>query len=379
MEYRRYLVILGLLIAIGLSALALSWAFLWRAGELETATAIAKLQAGPSTELRYGTALNQNTPAYKLALAEARRPEVLIAGSSRVMQFRSWNFEESSMTGGGAGSTIDELHEFLEGATRAYKPRLVVIGIDFWWFHPGYRTRPAPPLTGAEVTKDKLLWLGTGLRKKRIRIRELVPILSEGYGNRPGLSALLHDEGFRSDGSWRYNLAWRMEPGSPNDDRSFHRTLAQIDRGESHFSHGTTVDTARLRRMGALLAMLRNRGIHVQLFLPPFAGPVWKELNHRREQYRYFDEVRAAMSRWPVPVLDLSDPVSVRAADCEFIDGFHGGDIVYARIAQKLAANSGQLLHTTALNDRHALLLQRPSAEELPLCPAAPEGPESSR
>ena len=98
MAYRRYLTQTGLLIATGLLALGLSLAFLRQAGELDAADSVAKRQTDAGPGFLYGSALNQNTLAYKLALVNAVKPAVLIAGSSRTMQFRHWNFTGKTLT-----------------------------------------------------------------------------------------------------------------------------------------------------------------------------------------------------------------------------------------------------------------------------------------
>jgi hypothetical protein len=42
-------------------------------------------------------------------------------------------------------------------------------------------------------------------------------------------------------------------------------------------------------------------------------------------------------------VYDYSDPGAIESSDCEFIDGFHGGDVTFSRILDRLGKNNSIL------------------------------------
>jgi len=378
MAYRRYLTQTGLLIATGLLALGLSLAFLWQAGELDAADSVANRQTDAGPDFLYGSALNQNTLAYKLALVNAVKPAVLIAGSSRTMQFRHWNFSGKTLTAGGAGSSIEEVSFFLDQALKGHTPQVIIIGVDFWWFHPDYRAEPPVLTQGDRVTKDKLLWVFREWRKQKIQGAEVMNILHSPAQDRAGLSAHLHQEGFRADGSWQYNLRWRTGKTGPNDLKHFRDTLQRIEKGNNQFLYGRHADPQRMQQFTAMIRKLQARRIPVILFMAPLAKPVLDAMSRRPQDYLYLIDVLSAAAVWGAPFLNLTDPARVAAHDCEFIDGFHGGDIVYARIARQLAGISGGALQTTAINDRNALLKNRPSVDDLAVCPSDTPLPPSA-
>ena len=42
-------------------------------------------------------------------------------------------------------------------------------------------------------------------------------------------------------------------------------------------------------------------------------------------------------------VADFHDPRSLQTSDCEFIDGMHGGDLLYAKMLQEIARRDPRL------------------------------------
>lgn len=358
MSHRQYLVTFSGVAGLGLALLALSLFFVWRGGEVKAAQDVVSGQERDPHEL-YGTALNQNTYAYKVALAQQGKPKVLIAGSSRVMQFRAGNFRQSQVTGGGAGGSVEEVSSFLDAATSAYTPEVVIVGVDFWWFHPEYKGSFRADLSGNEVTRDKLFWVFQQVQHRRISVGEMLRVLRGPRPDRTGFLAIFRDQGFRVDGSWQYNLApdnrdWQREV-------KFANTIERIHGGTDQFLHGARADVGRLALLDSMVDRLQARGIRVLMFMPPIAPTIHAHLVERAADFQYIEQVRG--HTWHAPMLDFFDPATLGAEDCEFIDGYHGGDIVYARIAQRLADASQGALASTPENMRIAALRGRPAAE----------------
>ena len=62
-------------------------------------------------------------------------PEIVSLGSSRVMQFRDSHFSGSFVNAGGAMNSIAEGRDFLEYIVDNDNLKLLIIGVDFWWFN----------------------------------------------------------------------------------------------------------------------------------------------------------------------------------------------------------------------------------------------------
>lgn len=333
MTYRQYVLGFLGLVGLGLLSLLCSWGFLWRAHELAPAEAVAQAQA-QQPDLLYGTALNQNTFRYKVALYAQRQPEVLVLGSSRVMQFRQQHSRDRLMTAGGAGSSLDELELWLSAALPVHVPRVVVLGVDFWWFHPAYLSEVRPELHGDEVTKAKLVWLYQQLKKRQLTLAQVEEVLRTPHPRQWGLNALLHQEGYRADGSWRYDLARRARSGQ---EFGFAESLARLREGHAQFLHGSALEGARVQQLDRLVQRLRARGIEVVLFQPPLAAVMYGHLQSQADKdFAYVSQLDLALQqlalRQHVRYLNLRDPHLLGATACDFVDGYHGGDVLYGRI-----------------------------------------------
>ena len=85
--------------------------FLYLVGEYTSSENIVLHQRSQSYKSIYGSALHNNTAEYKRDLLKQVQPEVVVLGSSRVMQFRRHMFSVETVTLGGAMSSILEGQE----------------------------------------------------------------------------------------------------------------------------------------------------------------------------------------------------------------------------------------------------------------------------
>lgn len=55
------------------------------------------------------------------------------------------------------------------------------------------------------------------------------------------------------------------------------------------------------------------------------------------EAWPHLFRLREALAARGIDALDCTDPRALASDDCEFIDGFHGGEVTYARILRRMA------------------------------------------
>ena len=337
---RRYAELyLGLLtlflVVFGAGLPALGGLFLWRAGEFTALPEIvARQQADGSI---YGSALHDDEFAHKLALATARRAEVLALGSSRVLQLRQEFFLRPFTNAGRAMSSLREGEEFLAALPAVARPRLMIIGLDPWWFNP-QRPAYAPrrPRSGLSVGFLHLvadwLWqakLGLGdLWRVAVRGRK-----ANGLTSHPGIgvAAIIRAAGYRADGSREYGRRYTAQDPT-FDDQGFGNTLGRLAKADGPFEHGEQAAAARFAQFDALLADLRADGVTPVVIMTPLAGRVLAAMDGMGVAFGYLAEVRTYLAGLPVESYDFLDPAALGAGDCEFVDGFHGGEVVYQRV-----------------------------------------------
>jgi hypothetical protein len=113
--------------------------------------------------------------------------------------------------------------------------------------------------------------------------------------------------------------------------------------GNRRFQYSETIDEKHFSNFMLLVGQLERSGIPYLLFFPPFADVINQKIDQMTDQYRYIIQLKRRLSQLNISVADYTDAQSLGATDCEFIDGFHGGEVIYARILNDLAGKPSLL------------------------------------
>ena len=315
---------------------------LYQSGEWRSEEEIAdRILAGEPAFL--GLAYRDNRRYYKHLVANGKQAEILVLGSSRSMQFSEKMFAGSSFYNAGGGANLmTEYHFFLESMEPEALPDTLILVLDQYLFQDQFSPEetwsgydyshstfdPSDALTRA--IKD---WAGG----KYSLLGALHP-----QPNTYGLAAVGRGSGYYPDGSYCYgNLMDHPEQGS---DVGFHDSFDRITRGVSRFEWADTVYEPSLHELDRLLSFCKEHNIEVVGILPPYAPSVYQRMMDTGN-YGYLTELPAAageiLNAYGWELFDFTNMPDT--TDAEYIDGYHGGDRVYARIAQHLAEESTAL------------------------------------
>jgi len=345
----RYLKVLLLLAAIGLVLVApYTCLWLYKSGDVAVERAVRAQSSG--TFAVFGSGVSQDFVDYKLQLYEAVKPDIAVIGSSRVMQFRGSSFRQSYVNVGGTAGNLPVLRSTLEAMLRVHKPRAVILGLDFWWFMPQWNSNPfeeVPPTSGSynygfESLKKPLAWLLNG----KISPAELAPLWGGFSDTRFGIMAQQTDDGFGPDGSWYYTgeITGRRHPF----DFQFHDTIRRVNHGIKAFFWAKTGQQApaadHLDALSEIYCRIKARGIEVYVFIAPLSERVLTAMREREASYPHLFNLRNALLERGIDALDFTDPKVLGSGDCEFVDGFHGGEVTYVRILRAMAERWPSLL-----------------------------------
>lgn len=58
-------------------------------------------------------------------------------------------------------------------------------------------------------------------------------------------------------------------------------------------------------------------------------------MREREADYPHLFKLRDALLARGIDVMEFTDPRTFASGDCEFFDGFHGGEVTYARMLQR--------------------------------------------
>jgi hypothetical protein len=343
MEYRPYIAsffkILAALTTFGLVVLApYSWWFIAKSGDVDLQGVVREQAAGRFAV--FGSGVSQDFVDYKLTLYSAVRPDIIVLGSSRVMQFRGKYFTKRFLNIGGTAGNLAVLRSTIEAMLKAHTPEAVIIGLDFWWFTQKWENDPfkeVPPTSGTyaytfDVLKTPYEWLLEG----KLTAGQFFAPLTGGFEKHLyGIMAQKTGDGFAPDGSWYYaaDVTGQQHPF----DYQFQDTLKQVRHGIKAFAAAPEIPAAHVDALAEILCKLQSRGIRTYLFIAPLSLTVYDLMYEREKDYPQLFQLAALLNARDIEVQDYSNPRVLKSTDCEFLDGFHGGDVTYARILRALA------------------------------------------
>ncbi len=337
---RFYLGLIAPLLVCALYA-AFATALLLRSGEYLPLDAIIEKQE--KTGGIYGSAVLMRGFYYKQRLYDLRKPEIVTLGSSRVLGFRQQDFAKPFVNMGGL-SDLEEVIEITESSFKTHAPKMVILGIDFWWFHPQAENRainrsPADSGISANDLFQPLNWLATG----RVTWSQAWNIL-RGTSPDIGIAGVTQQDGFDAAGAHYYTST--VTGSRQPEDFQFALNMAKVKKGEKKYAHGDTLSELQFKKLGELLDLLQEKKIHVVMFVPPIAERVYREME-KTHGYKYVTELRARLATLAaarhIPFFDYHGGGPAGTQECEFVDTHHGGTVVYQRMLLDMAVHDAEL------------------------------------
>jgi hypothetical protein len=343
MEYRPYIAsffkTLAAFIAFGVVVLApYGWWFMAKSGDVDLQGVVREQAAGRFAI--FGSGVSQDFVDYKLTLYSAVKPDIIALGSSRVMQFRGKYFTRKFLNIGGTSGNLAVLRSTVEAMLKVHTPEAVILGLDFWWFTQRWEADPfkeVPPTFGTyaysfDVLKTPYEWLLDG----KLTPGQFFAPLTGGFEKHLyGIMAQKTGDGFATDGSWYYtaDVTGQQHPF----DYQFQDTLKQVRYGIKAFAAAPEIPAAHVDALAEILCKLQSRGVRTYLFITPLSQTVYDAMHEREKDYPQMFRLAEILNARDIEVQDYSDPRVLKSVDCEFVDGFHGGDVTYARILRALA------------------------------------------
>lgn len=287
-----------------------------------------------------GLAYRDNRRYYKHLVAEGKAADLLVLGTSRSMQFSSDFFTQPSFyNAGGGANTIYEYRFFLQNLAPDALPKTVILVLDQYFFQEGWGAQFTP--VGMDYSHYDFK-VGDSLRRVlhdyadgKFRLRDALVA----QPNRYGIAAMGRGSGFYADGSYCYGSL--MDHPENGTDVGFVDSFDRIQRGVNRFEWADRLYQPALEEVDALLSYCSDHNIQVVGIIPPYAPSVYARMQESGN-YGYLDLLPEALTQRMQPygyeLFDFTNMPDTR--DAEYIDGYHGGDRVYARLTRQLADQS---------------------------------------
>lgn len=321
-------------LALGVFFLA-AQILMWRVGEVDLDSIMDRQSSDPKGLILFSSGLDQNVALYKLRLVEKAHPDVIAVGSSRSMQVRKQFFKTSFINMGGAVNSVSQL-DFIAGKISALeqKPKLVLLFVDPWWFNANSPRIGANTQVGEfpNMVSASMVYHAAALLRKNNWIE------AANRSRNLGIHAIVTGDGFSSDGSYHYTDI--LSGKSQFSDVRFSSSLARIVQDQDLFAKSDSADAKLIQTACSAIVLLKKSSMDLVVIAPPFASAVSDKLSEGG--YGYIKDVGGKLTRCAggVPLFDFSSGQKIPGgSDCEFVDGFHGGDVLYARLLDVIAQN----------------------------------------
>jgi hypothetical protein len=313
-----------------------------------------------------GLAYSDQAKDYKLHQILERKPEVLALGTSRIMQVREFFFKKGTrfFNGGGVITSARDLaclaDEFRQ---TGYRPQLILASIDQNFFNANWndvrypcqyhRSRHATQLFFTNSLKN----FYADLYRRKISLGKVFTA-----SGRIGMNAIMKDNGFRYDGSYRYgNTAEKVFRG---DTVSFVAVEKRIKKGINDFAWCREVNQDAINSLLQFVTYCEQNDIALVMFFPPFPNQIYQQMV-TSGKYDYLLKLDSAMEHHRLRVHNFSSLERLDATDREAIDGFHGSEVAYLRLIRALCERGEHTLEKYVDKSRFELLDAPASPVEL--------------
>ncbi len=310
---------------------------LLKTGEIDIDRVIQR-QANNSSVL-FSSGINQNAFSYKVKLMLNANPEVLAIGSSRAMQLRQDFFKNRFINMGGTVSNIANLEQLSkELQALENKPELVLLLIDPWWFNPHHPAAKRSHFSSEfpDIVNTDLIFNAVKSLKRGNWLSDMLS------SNNLGIHSILTGEGFSFDGSYHYTSTITSQRLA--SDIHFSNTLKRIENSTQRFEKASRADQLLIRRACSVIGEIEGATTQFVVIAPPFSKKVWAEMSEGG--YHYIQDAYSQLNSCINNTLyDFSNPDTLAGSDdCEFVDGFHGGDTTAARMLVEVSTQD-PILH----------------------------------
>ena len=290
---------------------------------------------------------------YKKRILENNQADIVVLGSSRVMQIRDFMFspmDDSFYNFGGMVRNVFELKTYCDLVIRGevHKPKVFIVGIDPWWFNKDKTTKNRyEEWRGFDWFPNLSDHLAIGLDFLRGTKKVPFDAIINGVGSKSpyygyyaiGVAAIQDGSGFRSDGSRQY---------SPEIIIDFLKNPIYTDREVppiiDRVKKNDFITIPQLEYISVLvdaLGRIHNSGVEVYAVLPPFSSEVLEEIEQSSKKgwKMYTTELPDMLKGYGIQVISSLSPNTYGLDDTYMFDGMHPSEVFMGYSVYDLLTN----------------------------------------
>ncbi len=329
-------------------------------GEVCRISKVFELQEG-NNSLFMRKYLSQEFNSYKIYGIKKQEPEVLVVGSSRVMQIKGDYFKGKFYNAGGLIQNHKDLNKFLTNKVNA---DCIIIGIDSWWYKKNNIENAS---TWIEDNIEEEVFTKARYNSVKKIKNIFLDFLAKRISNNIGASAQLSNGGFRIDGSMkipdeRINFLIKENKFIDTEEPPVYK---RIQEGITSSFSISKIDTTEFLHSANLIKLLAEQGKEVVVYLPPFSTESYNLFKSTPAQDNFYqfttDFIPKTLSALDINFIATESPNDYDLDDTYFIDGFHPSEIFVGIQANKHSNFFNKWIDTSLLSgsidDRYCNLL----------------------
>lgn len=342
-----------------------------RVGELRKTNSVVEFEIKHPGETLFLRRILQDTDSYKFKKLLRLKPDILILGSSRVMQIRQEMFGEDVLfyNGGGLAEMPLGFQELLDLLPKDYQPKIIFIGLDS--FEYGKKRNSGRGALKAQMEKVDYFapanWrpyvyvaqrLAVGIIGNPARLFDYLQPKEPINGKTAIGVFALEGNGFRFDGSFQYGgsiLSRRLNPNFTDTED----VIGRIRQGTAQFVFDSDFDYEKAEDLKTFLEAAKAENIFVVGFAPPYSSEVYKELTISPRHKNLFADFRSKIPKIfaeaDFPFYDFSDLSVLGLNDQYMFDGFHPTETAAAYMLRSMLLHKA-LKNNPLLNEKSAVL-----------------------
>jgi len=298
--------------------------------------------------------LSEPFAEYKLLMTQQIRPDLLVLGSSRVMQVRGSLFNRCSVgtcfyNAGGAAPTTKTAEEFFGRIAANHPPRVMLLGLDIWQFNPNdaqnthERVELTPSLAERFRRSVGVIREFTPTLLTDPQLRALVAGLTETPAGYRGARAILRGEGFRPDGSYSYGDQFFAEVSRNSVAERSAEAVGRIAKSCCRLEQFDQADAVSVQELERLISQARRSGTQIVVFTPPVTDELMDAVERDPVLSKGFADVdrviRDVLSRNAVPFVLMTRPADAGCSSAEMLDALHPSEVCAARMVDRLLSS----------------------------------------
>ena len=326
---------------------------LWLAhlGESTVLEKVHQLQEENNQRLFMRGVLSQDYNTYKSIGIQKVNPDILVLGSSRVMQFREFMFNDnySFYNAGGILQCADDLVQFAKMINEEkYKiPIVIIVGIDPWWLKEDGQP------TKSWLRKNALVDHATRPSAHLSVLKKLVTSFDKYfqkalYPENIGLNSKITGGGFRYDGSKapEIKVLENFDSNPVYRDREIPPVKERIRKAITNRFTISAPDTLRYLALEKALLELQKKCTLI-IYMPPFSDEsisLLDQSDSHKEWWNFYTiYVSERLKKDFKYIIKVQSPSAYGLSDKYFFDGFHPSEVFVGHQLKKFTEDNSEI------------------------------------